>query len=106
MAGDIRNFNTEELIGFLQDLSGRVHTIIRQKKINGRSFLLLTDEELLRFDMEEESDRIQVLQKIHELTGELEPKVSSYYMYIIFITMLVYFKIVKEESKEEVPLDM
>ena len=105
MARDIHSFNTEELIDFLQDLSGRVHAILRQKKINGRSFMLLTDEELLRFDMEEESDRIQVLQKIHELTRELEPKVSSY-MYIIFITMFVYCKIVKEESKEEAPLDM
>ena len=86
MAGDIRNFNTEELIGFLQDLSGRVHTILRQKKINGRSFLLLTDEELLRLGMKEMHDRRAVLQKIREL----KPKVCCLYMSMIFMLLFLY----------------
>ena len=71
MARDIHSFNTEDLISFLQDLSGRVHTILRQKKINGRSFLLLTDEELLRLGMKEMRDRRAVLQKIRELKPEV-----------------------------------
>ena len=84
MAGDIHNFNTEELIGFLQDLSGRVHTILRKNKINGRSFLLLTDEELLRLGMKEVHDRRAVLQKIGELKKELKPEVCCLYVSMIF----------------------
>ena len=99
MAGDIHNFNTEELIGFLQDLSERVHTFLRQKQINGGSFLLLTDEELLRFDMEER-DRIQVLQKIHEMTRELGPEVSGC-MHVIFITLFVYLRLSKKQQKRK-----
>ena len=99
MAGDIRNFNTEELIDCLQDLPGRVHTILRKNKINGRSFLLLTDEELLRFDMEE-SDRIQVLQRIHEMIRELEPEVSGC-IHVIFITLLVYLRLSKKSQKRK-----
>ena len=96
MARDIHNFNTEELIGYLEDLSERVHTFLRQKQIDCRSFLLLTNEELLRFDMEER-DRIQVLQKIHEMTRELEPEVSGC-MYLIFITLFVYLRLSKKRQ--------
>lgn len=86
MAGDIHNFNTEELIGFLQDLSGRVYTILRKNKINGRSFLLLTDEELLRLGMKEVQDRRAVLQKIREL----KPEVCCLYMSMIFLILFSY----------------
>ena len=97
MAGDIHNFNTEELIDYLEDLSERVHTFLRQKQINCRSFLLFTNEELLMFDMEER-DRIQVLQKIHEMTRELGPEVSGC-MHIIFITLFVYLRLSKKRQK-------
>ena len=40
------DFDTDALIEFLEDLKGRVLKILKQGKINGRSFLTLTDEEL------------------------------------------------------------
>ena len=66
MAEYSEDFDTDALIEFLEDFTGRVHKVLRQKKINGRSFLTLTDEELRQSGMKDD-DREELLKKINEV---------------------------------------
>ena len=66
MAEYSEDFDTNALIDFLEDFPGRVHRVLRQGKINGRSFLTLTDEELKKLGMKDE-DRKKLLKKIDEV---------------------------------------
>lgn len=76
MAEYSEGFDTDALLDFLEDSPGRVHKILRQKKINGRSFLTLTDEELRKSGMKD-NDREDLLKKIEEVkeTCKVNPEV-------------------------------
>ena len=76
MAEYSEDFDTEALIEFLEDFTGRVHKVLKQNKINGRSFLTLTDKELRQFGMKD-NDREEVLKKIDEVkeTCKTNPEV-------------------------------
>ena len=76
MAEYSEDFDTEALIEFLEDFTGRVHKVLKQNKINGRSFLTLTDKELRQFGMKD-NDREEVLKKIDEVkeTCKANPEV-------------------------------
>ena len=76
MAEYSEDFDTDALIEFLEDFPGRVHKTLIQKKINGRSFLTLTDKELRQFGMKD-NDREELLKKINEVkeTRKAKPKV-------------------------------
>ena len=76
MAEYSEDFDTDALLEFLEDFSGRVHKTLRQNKINGRSFLTLTDEELRKSGMKD-NDREELLKKINEVkeTCKAKPKV-------------------------------
>ena len=67
MAKYSEDFNTNALIEFLEDFTGRVHKVLQRNKIDGRSFLTLTDEKLMKLDMKLESDRKDLLKKIDEI---------------------------------------
>ena len=77
MAEYSEDFDTEALIEFLEDFTGRVHKVLRQKKINGRSFLTLTDEELRKSDMKD-NDREELLKKINEVKETCKTKPEVY----------------------------
>ena len=66
MAGYREDFDTDALIDFLEDFTGRVHKVLKQGKINGRSFLKLTDEGLKKLGMKDD-DRNKLLKKINEI---------------------------------------
>ena len=76
MAEYSEDFDTDALIKFLVDLRARVHNILRQEKIDGRSFLTLTDEELRKLDMKD-GDREELLEIIYDIkeTKKAKPEV-------------------------------
>ena len=69
------DFDTDALIEFLEDLKGRVLRILRQGKINGRSFLTLTDQELKKLGMKDD-DRKELLMKIDEVKETKKAKLE------------------------------
>ena len=66
MAEYSEDFDTDALMEFLEDFAGRVLKFLRQEKINGRSFLTLTDEKLRKLGMND-NDREELLKKIEEV---------------------------------------
>ena len=70
------DFDTDALLEFLEDFAGRVLKFLKQEKINGRSFLTLTDEELKKLGMKD-NDRKELLKKIDEVkeTKKVKPEV-------------------------------
>ena len=54
MAEYSEDFDTDALIEFLEDFPGRVFKVLKREKINGRSFLTLTDEELKKLGMKDD----------------------------------------------------
>lgn len=77
MAEYREDFDTDALIEFLEDFTGRVHRVLKQKKINGRSFLTLTDEELRKSDMKD-NEREDLLKKINEVKETCKAKPEVY----------------------------
>ena len=75
MAEYSEDFDTDALIEFLEDLKGRVLKVLRREKINGRSFLTLTDEELRKFGMKDD-DREELLMKIDEVKETKKAKLE------------------------------
>ena len=70
------DFDTDALIEFLEEFPIRVLKVLKREKINGRSFLTLTDEELKKLDMKDD-DRKELLKKINEVkeTNKVKPEV-------------------------------
>ena len=73
------DFDTDALIEFLEDFPGRVLKVLKREKVNGRSFLTLTDEELKKLGMKDD-DRKGLLKKIYEIkeANKEKPKVYIY----------------------------
>ena len=73
------DFDTDALIEFLEDFPGRVLKVLKREKVNGRSFLTLTDEELKKLGMKDD-DRKELLKKIYEIkeANKEKPKVYIY----------------------------
>ena len=70
------DFDTDALIEFLEEFPGRVLNVLKREKINGRSFLTLTDEELKKLDMRD-NDRKELLKKIDQAkeANKVKPEV-------------------------------
>ena len=78
MAEFNKDFDTDDLIDFLDSFkifSFRVLSVLGGAKIDGHTFLQLTDGELLTLGMKKEEDRIALLRKISELKKESEQEV-------------------------------
>ena len=80
------DFDTDALIEFLEDFPGRVLKVLKREKINGKSFLTLTDEELKKLGMKDD-DRKELLKKIYEIKEANKEKPEVYiYIYICIIS--------------------
>lgn len=78
MAEFSEDFDTDDLIEFLDSFkifSFRVLRVLEDAKIDGHTFLQLTDGELLTLGMKKEEDRIALLRKISELKKGFEQEV-------------------------------
>ena len=99
MAEYSEDFDTEALIEFLDDLKRRVLRVLKENKINGRSFLTLTDEELKKLGMKD-NDREELLKKIDEVkkTNKAKPEVC-----IIWSVDIIIASHYKKDSFKEQP---
>ena len=78
MAEFSEDFDTYDLIDFLDRFkifSFKVLEVLENAKIDGHTFLQLTDGELLKLGMKKEEDRIALLRKISELKKGFEQEV-------------------------------
>ena len=78
MAEFSEDFDTEKLIDFLDSFKifgFRVLRVLEDAKIDGHTFLQLTDGKLLKLGMKEEEDRKAILKKISELKKGFDQEV-------------------------------